>query len=261
MKKKMLIGTIVTATLVSSIAYGGQISKKIDVVMNSINIMVNNQKVEAENILYNGTTYVPLRTVAQILNKEVGWEAKTNTANIKDKDASKNRPVVTIEMSSGEKIKLELYPEVAPNTVNNFIALANKGFYNNLIFHRVMPNFVIQGGDPKGTGMGGPGYSIKGEFMKNGVQNSLMHTRGVISMARTQEPDSAGSQFFIVVADAPFLNGDYSAFGRVIEGMDIVDKIVNVKRDGNDKPEVAQTMKKVTVDTLGKVYDQPQVIK
>ncbi|MDS1030911.1 peptidylprolyl isomerase [Bacillota bacterium LX-D] len=167
-------------------------------------------------------------------------------------------PIVTIEMENGSAIKLELYPETAPNTVNNFISLINKGFYDGLIFHRVIPDFMIQGGDPRGDGTGSPGYSIEGEFAQNGIKNSLKHDRGVISMARSMNPDSAGSQFFIMVESANHLNGQYAAFGKVTEGMEIVDSIVNVPRDMWDKPLEDQRMKKVTVDTFGVEYTEPK---
>ncbi len=156
--------------------------------------------------------------------------------------------MVVIEMENGKKIKIELYPEIAPITVANFEKLAKEGFYDGLIFHRVIENFMIQGGCPDGTGMGGPGYSIKGEFASNGVKNDLKHTRGVISMARSMRPDSAGSQFFIMHKDAPHLDGEYAAFGRVVEGMDVVDEIACVEVDRNDKPVKPQRMKKVTVE-------------
>ena len=169
-------------------------------------------------------------------------------------------PLVTIEMEKGGKISVELYPQIAPNTVNNFISLIKKGFYDGTIFHRVIPGFMIQGGDPQGTGMGGPGYGIKGEFSQNGWDNQLQHTRGVISMARSMMPDSAGSQFFIMTSDSPHLDGQYAAFGKVTAGLDIVDSIVNVARDGNDRPRDVQTMKKVLVDTQGAEYPEPQKI-
>ena len=156
-------------------------------------------------------------------------------------------PVVTITMTNGDVMKAELYPEIAPNTVNNFISLVQKGFYDGLIFHRVISGFMIQGGDPQGTGMGGPGYSIKGEFAMNGVRNDLKHTRGVLSMARSMMPNSAGSQFFIMHANAPHLDGQYAAFGKVVEGMDVVDEIAAVDVNFNDKPLVDQVMKKVTI--------------
>ena len=169
-------------------------------------------------------------------------------------------PIVTIEMENGGIIKAELYPEVAPNTVNNFISLINKGFYNGIIFHRVIPGFMIQGGDPNGVGVGGPGYSIKGEFTQNRFQNDLKHDRGVLSMARTMRPDSAGSQFFIMVEKAPPLDGAYASFGKVIEGMEVADAIVSAKRDYNDKPLQDQRMKTVTVETFGVEYPEPQKV-
>ena len=171
-----------------------------------------------------------------------------------------HNPIVTIEMEDGGVMKAELYPDVAPNTVNNFISLIQKGYYDGLIFHRVIPGFMIQGGCPDGTGMGGPGYSIKGEFTGNGFQNDLVHDRGVLSMARTMAPDSAGSQFFVMVEKAPHLDGQYAAFGKVIEGMEVADAIVSAKRDWNDKPRQPQRMKKVTVDTFGVDYPEPEKV-
>ena len=168
-------------------------------------------------------------------------------------------PIVTIEMENGGVIKVELYPEIAPNTVNNFLSLVNKGFYDGLIFHRVIPGFMIQGGDPQGTGMGGPGYRIKGEFKHNGFsQNNLKHDRGVLSMARSMMPDTAGSQFFIMHDKAPHLDGEYAAFGKVIEGMEVADAIVNAKRDRMDRPYEDQRMKSVTVETFGVDYPEPE---
>ena len=155
-------------------------------------------------------------------------------------------------------MKAELYPEIAPNTVNNFISLINKGYYDGIIFHRVIKQFMIQGGDPEGTGVGGPGYSIKGEFSQNGFENNLKHTKGVLSMARTMMPDSAGSQFFIMHETSPHLDGQYAAFGKVIEGVDIIDKIASVATDYMDKPLETQMMKKVTVDTFGVDYPEPE---
>lgn len=167
-------------------------------------------------------------------------------------------PIVTIEMENGGVIKAELYPEKAPNTVNNFISLVNSGFYDGLIFHRVISGFMIQGGDPAGVGTGGPGYSIKGEFALNGFKtNDIKHLRGVLSMARAMNPNSAGSQFFIMHQNASHLDGQYAAFGKVIEGIDVVDKIAAAKTDWNDKPVKPQTMKKVTVETFGVEYAAP----
>ena len=168
-----------------------------------------------------------------------------------------SNPIVTFEMENGKVFKAELYPEVAPNTVDNFLSLVRKGFYDGVIFHRVIAGFMIQGGDPKGIGVGGPGYCIKGEFAANGVKNDLKHTRGVLSMARTQVPDSAGSQFFVMHADADYLDGQYAAFGKVIEGMDVVDEIASTRTDFRDKPLEEQKMKKVTAETFGVEYPEP----
>ena len=169
-------------------------------------------------------------------------------------------PVVTFEMEHGDLIKAELYPEIAPNTVNNFISLVKKGFYNGLIFHRVINGFMIQGGCPDGIGTGGPGYSIKGEFAQNGVQNDLAHTPGVLSMARAMHPDSAGSQFFIMHKTSPHLDGSYAAFGKVIEGLDVVDKIATTRTDFRNRPMTPQVMKSVTVDTFGVDYPEPETL-
>ncbi|MGN6711537.1 peptidylprolyl isomerase [Anaerocolumna jejuensis] len=171
--------------------------------------------------------------------------------------AEKN-PIVTIEMENGSLIKLELYPDIAPNTVKNFVSLVQKNFYDGLIFHRVIRGFMLQGGDPEGTGMGGPGYSIKGEFSYNHFENNLKHTAGVISMARSQMPNSAGSQFFIMHKDSPHLDGSYAAFGKVIEGMDVVNAIADEKTDYSDKPLTPQVMKKVTAELFGEEYGEPE---
>lgn len=170
-----------------------------------------------------------------------------------------SNPIVTINMENGNKIVLELYPEVAPNTVKNFISLVKKGFYDGLIFHRVIADFMIQGGCPNGTGMGGPGYGIRGEFASNGFDNPVKHERGVISMARAANPNSAGSQFFIMHADGFFLDGQYAAFGKVIEGLDAVDAIASVDTNHADRPLVEQKIKSITVDTQGKEYDEPEI--
>ena len=171
---------------------------------------------------------------------------------------TKTNPVVTITMTNGDVMKAELYPEIAPNTVNNFISLVQKGFYDGLIFHRVISGFMIQGGDPQGTGMGGPGYSIKGEFAMNGVRNDLKHTRGVLSMARSMMPNSAGSQFFIMHANAPHLDGQYAAFGKVVEGLDVVDKIASVRTGWQDKPVEEQKIQSMTVELFGETYPEPE---
>ena len=167
-------------------------------------------------------------------------------------------PIVTITMENGDVMKAELYPEIAPNTVKNFVSLVSKGYYDGLIFHRVIKGFMIQGGCPEGTGMGGPGYSIKGEFSGNGFTNDLKHTKGVLSMARSMMPNSAGSQFFIMHETSPHLDGQYAAFGKVTEGLDVVDKIASVKTDYSDRPIEEQKIKSITVDTMGEKYEEPE---
>ena len=169
-------------------------------------------------------------------------------------------PIVTIKMKDGGIMKAELYPDIAPNTVNNFISLIRKGFYDGIIFHRVIPGFMIQGGCPQGIGTGGPGYSIKGEFKGNGFENNLKHTEGVLSMARAMDPNSAGSQFFIMVANAPHLDGQYAAFGKLIEGNDVAKKIVSVDRNRQDKPNENQVIQQVTVETFGVEYKEPETV-
>ncbi|MBQ1517942.1 MAG: peptidylprolyl isomerase [Clostridia bacterium] len=171
-----------------------------------------------------------------------------------------SNPIVTFEMENGKTFKAELYPEIAPNTVNNFISLVRKGFYDGLIFHRVIKGFMIQGGCPKGTGTGNPGYSIKGEFSSNGFKNDLSHDPGVLSMARAMNPDSAGSQFFVMHQKSPHLDGEYAAFGRVTEGMDVVNEIAECRTSWADKPVVPQVMKKVTVETFGVQYPEPEKV-
>ncbi len=185
----------------------------------------------------------------QIMNEE--------EVHMAEKDQN---PIVTCEMEDGSVFKAELYPDLAPNTVNNFISLINKDFYNGVIFHRVIKGFMIQGGDPEGTGMGGPGYSIRGEFSSNGFKNDLKHTPGVLSMARAMDPDSAGSQFFVMHEDSPHLDGDYAAFGTVTEGMDTVNKIAETEVDWNDRPIAEQRIKSVTVDTFGITYPEPETV-
>ena len=171
-----------------------------------------------------------------------------------------SNPVITITMENGDVMKGELYPEIAPNTVNNFISLANKHFYDGKIFHRVIPGFMIQGGCPEGTGMGGPGYSIKGEFAQNGFANDLKHTRGVLSMARAMHPDSAGSQFFIMHETSPHLDGAYAAFGKITEGLDVIDKIAKVPTDFRDRPLEDQVIATIVIDTLGETYPEPVTV-
>jgi len=195
------------------------------------------------------------------LKKDEASSNSQDTKQFQESIKGKKNPIATIEMEDGANIKIELYPQIAPNTVKNFISLAEKGFYNGKIFHRVIPGFMIQGGSPEGTGIGGAGYSIKGEFTENGFKNDLKHTKGVISMARSKSPDSAGSQFFIMTADSPHLDGKYASFGKVLEGMEEVDKIVSTPRNSGDKPLKEQKMKKVTVETFGVKYGEPEKIK
>ena len=178
--------------------------------------------------------------------------------NVLERGIIMANPIVTITMENGDIMKAELYPEIAPNTVKNFVSLVSKGYYDGLIFHRVIKGFMIQGGCPEGTGMGGPGYSIKGEFSGNGFTNDLKHTKGVLSMARSMMPNSAGSQFFIMHETSPHLDGQYAAFGKVTEGLDVVDKIASVKTDYSDRPIEEQKIKSITVDTMGETYEEPE---
>jgi peptidyl-prolyl cis-trans isomerase B (cyclophilin B) len=178
--------------------------------------------------------------------------------NVLERGIIMANPIVTITMENGDVMKAELYPEIAPNTVKNFVSLVSKGYYDGLIFHRVIKGFMIQGGCPEGTGMGGPGYSIKGEFSGNGFTNDLKHTKGVLSMARSMMPNSAGSQFFIMHETSPHLDGQYAAFGKVTEGLDVVDKIASVKTDYSDRPIEEQKIKSITVDTMGETYEEPE---
>lgn len=191
-------------------------------------------------------------------NQDTSTPSKTSeNSNTDTSKSDKNLPIATITVEGYGVMEAELYPEIAPNTVNNFISLANKGFYNNLKFHRVIKGFMIQGGDPKGNGTGGPGYSIEGEFTSNGFANSLKHTTGVLSMARAQDPNSAGSQFFIMSGDAPHLDGEYAAFGKVISGLDVIDKIQNVETGSSDAPKKDVIITSITVDTKGVEYKEP----
>lgn len=201
-------------------------------------------------------------------NSDTDDEKKRQEAADKDTEEDSGQaafeqdsPIVTITMEGGEQIQIELYPYIAPNTVDNFISLVEDEFYDGLLFHRVIPGFMIQGGDPDGNGTGGPGYAIKGEFSSNDYDNDLKHHRGVISMARSADPDSAGSQFFIMVEDSPHLDGDYAAFGQVTDGMDVIDDIVSQKADKNDKPLEDQRMEKVEVDTKGHKFSEPKKVE
>lgn len=193
-------------------------------------------------------------------SNEEDEDSQSSENTDQEEESILENPIVTITMENDTKMVIELYPDIAPNTVNNFISLVEKGFYDGLIFHRVIPGFMIQGGDPDGRGTGGPGYGIKGEFNSNGFENNLMHERGVLSMARSQNPDSAGSQFFIMVEDSPHLDGEYAAFGKVIEGIEVADDIVSTERDQMDKPLEDQRIKAVEVDTKGHDYPDPETM-
>src|SRR5690625_463119 len=193
----------------------------------------------------------------EITNEDI--ESENEEVEVPEKTGK--TPIVTLTMENGEDIVMELYPDKAPNTVNNFITLVNDGFYDGLIFHRAIPGFMIQGGDPEGTGMGGPGYEIKGEFQNNGFKNDLIHERGVVPMARTNHPDSAGSQFFIMTDEAKHLDNDYAAFGKVTEGMETVDEIVSVETDKQDKPKEDQVIESATVELEGYEVQEPEIIE
>lgn len=200
------------------------------------------------------------KSLSKYLRLVVLTVAMSSLALVGCGQADGGNPIATIEVKGMGTIKAELYPEIAPNTVNNFIELSNDGFYDGLTFHRVIQDFMIQGGCPEGTGMGGPGYSIKGEFLNNGFENELKHTEGVLSMARSGQPDSAGSQFFIMTEESPHLDGDYAAFGKVIEGMDVVDKIEVVEKGMNDAPVEKVEIESIKVDTKGKKYGKVEKI-
>lgn len=242
---KKYLSAFLISMLLTSTVFGAQVTKQIEVVFNAINIVVNGEKVEADNIVHEGTTYVPLRAIAGLVDKDMIWEDETKTAHINDHKVEKEYPVATITMESGDQIQMELYPEIAPITVANFISLINQGFYEGLNFHRVIPGFMIQGGDPNGDGTGGSENNIKGEFLKNGVKNDILHTKGTLSMARATHPDSGSSQFFIVVEDAHYLNGEYAAFGKVVRGMDIIEQIANGETDEDDRPVAPQIIKSI----------------
>lgn len=221
----------------------------------------NNKKKNNKKQQNNNTPIYILSAIAAILIVAIIVLVAVNSCSEQESVSTNDNPVATITMEDGSIVEIELYPNVAPNTVNNFIELANSGYYDGLIFHRCKPGFMIQGGDPEGTGMGGPGYTIKGEFANNGFTNNLKHTRGVISMARSQAYNSAGSQFFIMVDTATYLDGDYASFGKVISGMEVVDAIVANETDENDKPLVDQVIKSIRVDTKGIEYPKAEKIQ
>ena len=246
-------------------------SKKISITSNIsfIELYINSQEAKINNQpmtlsmspeIVSNTTMVPIRFISEALNCIVDWDKTNQIVKITSPTIteSSNLPLASIKVKDYGTITLELYPNLAPNTVNNFISLANSGYYNGLTFHRVISNFMIQGGDPQGNGTGGPGYTIAGEFASNGfTSNTLSHTKGIISMARTYIPDSAGSQFFITSADGTYLDGQYAAFGKVLSGLEIVDSIQNVNTDFSDKPMVPVVIESISVNTHGKTYPEP----
>jgi peptidyl-prolyl cis-trans isomerase B (cyclophilin B) len=231
-------------------------------------VLLNDLKVEIEVAILDGRTYMPLRAVSEALGLDVKWDPATRTIDVKSPAGNSNSDGIgftnkiqaTITMEDGGQIVLELYPDIAPQTVRNFVYLARQGFYDGLKFHRIMKGFMIQGGDPEGSGMGGPGYTIKGEFQINGVNNDLKHTRGVISMARQGDPayNSAGSQFFIMHADSPFLDGSYAAFGQVISGMDVVDNIADTPNSGGNGAVAEQEKKVIKTVTIDDDIELPE---
>lgn len=238
--KKIIAILSIFVIIFSAVACANTKTEKIDVVKENKTYTVNEKEFKTDVISYNNKTYIAMEDVLKMMDKEM-------TEDNKVKDANHN-PIITIEMENGKTLKAELFKDEAPITVANFVKLTKEGFYDGLTFHRIIPGFVAQGGDPKGNGTGGSKENIKGEFIKNGVDNTILHKKGVLSMARSAAPNSASSQFFIVLDDAPHLDGGYAAFGQVIEGMEVVDEMAKVKTDAMDKPLVEQKMKKVTVE-------------
>ncbi len=245
-KKKVALLLTLVVLLGAGASYGA-VKNEIKAVVSTLAATYNKKTEKINTLVYNNEIYVPIKKVAALLNKNVAFTAANSKVAISDQKAKVTHPIAVLTMNSGAKVEIELYPEIAPITVENFKKLANEGFYDGLTFHRVIKDFMIQGGDPKGDGTGGPGYAIKGEFMKNGVANSLMHEKGVISMARTSDPNSAGSQFFIMLGTVNSLNGDYAAFGKVTKGFEFIEKIGSVGTDGDDKPTTYQVIKNITV--------------
>lgn len=259
-KYKYLVMCIITITVMFIIAGCGtdndQDSRDTN---NNENEEQNNQSGNEEDTSDNSMTNDNANDETE---QETNEDNHNNNVQIEDQDySSESNPIVTLTMENGGEIEIELYPEVAPNTVANFISLVEEEFYDGLIFHRVIPGFMIQGGDPEGIGTGDPGYSIPGEFEANGFDNNLIHERGVISMARSQNPDSAGSQFFIMVKDSPHLDGEYAGFGKVTSGIEVADDIVDVDTDQADKPKKDQVIESITVDTKGIDYEEPEIIE
>lgn len=247
-KSKRMIAVLLSCFIIAGMgASYGVVKNEIKAVKDSLIATYGKKSETVSTLIYNNETYVPLKKMAGLLNKNVATAAVKGKVQITDQTVKTNKLVAVMTMKSGEKVEIELYRDQAPLTVDNFVKLAKSGFYKGLTFHRVIDGFMIQGGDPKGNGTGGPGYTIKGEFMKNGVSNSILHEKGVISMARASNPDSAGSQFFIMLADNNGLNGDYAAFGKVIKGIEVIEKIGKTETDDTDKPTTPQVIDAITI--------------
>lgn len=247
MKKKLVASLLVLALVMGVGASYGAVKNEIKAVLSSLSASYLKKTEKMNTLIYKNEVYVPIQKVGALLNKNIKLSSGNSKLVITDAGVKLNHPIAVMTLNTGETVEIELYTEVAPLTVDNFKKLANAGFYDGLTFHRVIEGFMIQGGDPKGNGTGGPGYGIKGEFMKNGVANPLLHEKGVISMARTNEYNSAGSQFFIMLGTENSLNGEYAAFGKVIKGIEAIDKIGKVAVDNNDKPLVDQVIKTIRV--------------
>ncbi len=251
--KKMNMKKRVTALLLTFVvllglgASYGAVKNEIKAVVSTISATYNKKTEKLNTLVYNNEIYVPMKKVAALLGKNVAFSSANSKVAISDPAVKVNHPIAVMTMSTGETVEIELYTEEAPVTVANFKFLANRGFYDGLTFHRVIDKFMIQGGDPEGNGTGGPGYNIKGEFMKNGVVNTILHEKGVISMARAADYNTGGSQFFIMLGTENSLNGDYAAFGKVTKGIEIVEKIGKVAVDANSKPTTDQVIKTIRV--------------
>lgn len=247
-RKKKTIALLLTLVVLLGVGGSyGAVKNEIKAVVSTISATYNKKTEKLNTLVYNNEIYVPIKKVAALLGKNVTLTNANSKVALTDPAVKVNHPVAVMTLSTGEIVEMELYTEAAPLTVANFKYLANKGFYDGLTFHRVIENFMIQGGDPKGDGTGGPGYAIKGEFMKNGVVNSILHEKGVVSMARTADYNSAGSQFFIMLGTENSLNGEYAAFGKVTKGIEAIEKIGKVAVDENDKPTANQVIKTIRV--------------
>lgn len=247
MKKRLMASLLILALVMGVGASYGAVKNEIKAVFSTLSATYLKKTEKMNTLIYKNEVYVPIQKVAALLNKNIKLSSGNSKVAITDASAKVNHPIAVMTLNTGETVEIELYTEVAPQTVENFKKLANGGFYDGLIFHRVVEKFMVQGGDPNGNGTGGPGYGIKGEFMKNGIVNPLLHEKGVISMARTNEYNSAGSQFFIMLETENGLNGEYAAFGKVIKGMEAIDKIGKVAVDNNSKPLVDQVIKTIRV--------------